>query len=154
MRRTSPKGREAEDEANQFVSSFLMPASDVLATIPRIHTINQVIQLKRWGVSVLALIHRLHRVGVMSPWQYRMFCIQATELGYRSAEPFGAAREQSVVWEKVLTALWRERVTKKEIAEALHVPPQEIENLVFGLANMLGHGDLGEKAKKELRLIK
>ena len=64
-----------------------------------------------------------------------MFCIQATELGYRTAEPFGIAREQSVVWQKVLTALWRERVTKKEIAEALHVPVQEIENLVFGLAN-------------------
>jgi hypothetical protein len=79
-----------------------------------------------------------------------MFCIQATELGYRNAEPFGAAREQSVVWQKVLTALWRERVTKTEIAEALHVPLQEIENLLFGLA---GQGDIEEKAKKELRLI-
>jgi Zn-dependent peptidase ImmA (M78 family)/DNA-binding XRE family transcriptional regulator len=149
-----PTGRKAEEEANQFASSFLMPTSDVLATIPRIHTVNQVIQAKkRWAVSVLALIHRLHRVGVMSPWQYRMFCIQATELGYRNAEPFGIAREQSVVWQKVLTALWRERVTKKEIADALHVPPQEIENLLFGLANMLGHGGPEEKTKRALRLV-
>lgn len=59
-----PKGRKAEDEANQFASSLLMPASDVLATIPRIHTINQVIQTKkRWAVSAMALIHRLHRGG-------------------------------------------------------------------------------------------
>ena len=148
-----PKGRKAEDEANQFASSFLMPTSDVLATIPQIHTINQVIQAKkRWSVSVLALIHRLHRVGVMSPWQYRMFCIQATELGYRNAEPFGIVREQSVVWQKVLTALWRERVTKKEIANALHVPVHEIENLLFGLANMLSH-DAVEKPQRDLRLI-
>jgi Zn-dependent peptidase ImmA (M78 family)/DNA-binding XRE family transcriptional regulator len=131
-----PKGRKAEDQANQFASSFLIPEADLTATIPRIHTINQVVQFKkRWGVSVMSLIHRLNRVGILSPWQYRMFCIQATELGYRTAEPFGIAREQSVVWQKVLTALWRERVTKKEIAEALHVPVQEIENLVFGLAN-------------------
>jgi Zn-dependent peptidase ImmA (M78 family)/DNA-binding XRE family transcriptional regulator len=148
-----PKGRKAEDEANQFASSLLMPASDVLATIPRIHTINQVIQTKkRWAVSAMALIHRLHRVGVMSPWQYRMFCIQATELGYRNAEPFGIAREQSVVWQKVLTTLWRERVTKNEIADALHVPTQEIENLLFGLANMLGE-DGPEKSQAGLRLI-
>jgi len=115
---------------------------------------NQIIQAKkRWAVSVLALIHRLHRVGVMSPWQYRMFCIQATELGYRNAEPFGIDREQSVVWQKVLTALWRERVTKKEIADALHVPVQEIENLLFGLANMLTQDGPNEKMHGGLRLV-
>ncbi|MEA2834392.1 MAG: hypothetical protein QOG66_2594 [Methylobacteriaceae bacterium] len=133
-----PRGRTAEDQANQFASSFLMPASDVMATIPRIHTINQVIEAKkRWGVSVFALIYRLHKLNVMSPWQYRMFCIQATEAGYRNAEPFSITREQSVVWQKVLTALWRERFTKRQIADALHVPAPEIENLLFGLANML-----------------
>jgi len=149
-----PKGRKAEDEANQFASSFLMPTSDVLATIPRIHTINQIIQTKkRWAVSAMALIHRLHRLGVMSTWQYRMFCIQATELGYRNAEPFGIAREQSVVWQKVLTALWRERVTKKEIAVALHVPIPEIENLLFGLANMLSQDGPDGKTQGRLRLV-
>jgi Zn-dependent peptidase ImmA (M78 family)/DNA-binding XRE family transcriptional regulator len=131
-----PKGRKAEEQANLFASSFLMPAADVLASVPRIHTIHQVVEAKkRWRVSAMALIYRLHKVGVLSPWQYRMFCIQASDLGYRTAEPFGVAREQSVVWQKVLTALWRERVTKKEIAAELHVPVQEIENLVFGLAN-------------------
>ncbi len=150
-----PKGRKAEDQANRFASSFLMPAADVMAIVPRIHTINQIVEAKkRWAVSVLALIYRLHTVGVMSPWQYRMFCIQATDLGYRMAEPFGIAREQSVVWQKVLTALWRERVTKKEIAAALHVPSQEIENLLFGLANMLNQdGPPGGKKGDGLRLI-
>lgn len=149
-----PKGRKAEDQANQFASSFLMPASDVLATIPRIHTINQVIEAKkRWRVSVVALIYRLHRLGVMSPWQYRMFCIQATEAGYRNAEPFGIGREQSVVWQKVLTALWRERVTKEQIADALHVPTHEIENLLFGLANMLDQNGPEEKPQRGLRLV-
>jgi Zn-dependent peptidase ImmA (M78 family)/DNA-binding XRE family transcriptional regulator len=131
-----PRGRKAEDQANQFASAFLMPESDVLGTIPRIHTLNQVVQVKqRWAVSVFALLHRLNRLKILSDWQYRMFCIQASE--YRDAEPFGIAREQSVVWQKVLTALWKERVTKNEIASALHVPVQEIENLLFGLANTL-----------------
>jgi Zn-dependent peptidase ImmA (M78 family) len=148
-----PRGRKAEDQANQFASSFLMPESDVLATIPRIHTLNQAIQAKqRWAVSVVALLHRLHKLKVMSDWQYRMFCIQATE--YRDAEPFGIAREQSVVWQKVLTALWKERVTKNEIAAELHVPAQEIENLLFGLANMLSQdGPAGTEKGDGIRLV-
>ena len=35
-----PRGRAAEEQANAFASAFLMPASDVLAILPRIHTLN------------------------------------------------------------------------------------------------------------------
>jgi Zn-dependent peptidase ImmA (M78 family)/DNA-binding XRE family transcriptional regulator len=130
-----PRGRTAEDQANHFAAAFLMPAADVLAILPRIHTLNQIIEAKkRWAVSVMALIHRLNRLKIMSDWQYRMFCIDATERGYRRAEPFGMAREHSVVWQKVLTALWNERTTKADIARSLHIPEDEVENLLFGLA--------------------
>jgi Zn-dependent peptidase ImmA (M78 family)/DNA-binding XRE family transcriptional regulator len=130
-----PRGRGAEDQANQFAAAFLMPSADVLAILPRIHTLNQIIESKkRWAVSVMALIHRLNRLKIMSDWQYRMFCIDATERGYRRAEPFGIAREHSVVWQTVLTALWNERTTKADIARSLYIPTDEIENLLFGLA--------------------
>lgn len=148
-----PRGRKAEDQANQFASSFLMPESDVLGTIPRIHTLNQAVQAKqRWAVSVFALLHRLNKLQILSDWQYRMFCIQAAE--YRDAEPFGVPREQSVVWQKVLTAMWKERVTKKEIATELHIPTEEIENLLFGLANSLSQEGASPTEKGDgLRLI-
>jgi Zn-dependent peptidase ImmA (M78 family) len=148
-----PHGRKAEDQANEFASAFLMPAADVMAILPRVHTLNQIIEAKkRWGVSVMSLIHRLHRLGVMSPWQYRMFCIDATDKGYRRAEPYAMARELSVVWQKVLTALWRERTTKTEIARSLYLPEEEIENLLFGLAG--GPPDAPDASvKPPLRLI-
>jgi Zn-dependent peptidase ImmA (M78 family)/DNA-binding XRE family transcriptional regulator len=153
-RHGGPKGRKAEEQANSFASSFLMPAGDVVATVPRIHTIHQVVEAKkRWKVSALALIYRLHKVGVLSPWQYRMFCIQASDLGYRAAEPFGIPREHSVVWHKVLTALWKERITKQDIATALHVPSQEIENLLFGLANNAQSAADQKRPSGGLRLI-
>jgi Zn-dependent peptidase ImmA (M78 family) len=154
-RHGGPTGRKAEDEANLFASAFLMPAADVIATIPRVHAINQIIELKkRWSVSAMSLIHRLHHLGLMSPWQYRMFCIQATELGYRQSEPFGVEREQSAVWQMVLTDLWKERVTKAEIAEALHLPKEEIENLLYGLATKPGTDTDGSRLPAErLRLI-
>jgi Zn-dependent peptidase ImmA (M78 family) len=145
-----PRGRKAEDQANQFGSAFLMPESDVLATLPRVHALNQVIQAKkRWAVSVFALLHRLHRLEILSDWQYRMFCIQGAE--YRDAEPFSVAREQSVVWQKVLTALWAEKVTKNEIAAELHVPSAEIQNLLFGLTGQ--ESPSGAKKGNRLRLV-
>ncbi|WP_036262670.1 XRE family transcriptional regulator [Methylocapsa aurea] len=151
-----PQGRKAEEQADQFASSFLMPAADVLAKVPRLHALNQIVEAKkRWSVSVMAMIHRLHSLDIVSDWQYRMFCIQATEVGYRTAEPFGIGREQSVVWQKVLTALWNEKVTKKEIAEQLSVPQREIENLLFGLANMLSDSESERPARSHgtLKLI-
>jgi Zn-dependent peptidase ImmA (M78 family)/DNA-binding XRE family transcriptional regulator len=104
-----PQGRTAEDEADTFAASFLMPAADVEAILPSVHGLNQIIEAKkRWGVSVMALIVRLHRLGIISEWQYRTFTIQSTERGYRKTEPFSRPREHSVVWQKVLTALWNE----------------------------------------------
>jgi Zn-dependent peptidase ImmA (M78 family) len=148
-----PRGREAEDEANAFAAAFLMPSADVMATFPRVHTLNQIIEAKkRWGVSVISLIHRLNRLGIMSPWQYRTFCRDATEKGFRRAEPLGMAREHSVVWQKVLTALWKERTTKADIARSLYLPEEELENLLFGLAG----GPPGEPeaaVRPPLRLI-
>ena len=153
-REGGPKGRIAEREANEFAAAFLLPTADVLATLPRVHTLNQVIEVKkRWSVSVMALLHRLRYLKIMSDWQYRMFCIDATGLGYRRAEPFGVAREQSVVWQKVLTTLWGERVTKAEIARDLHVLSDEIENLLFGLAGGPPSDQVSEMKPPPLRLI-
>jgi Zn-dependent peptidase ImmA (M78 family)/DNA-binding XRE family transcriptional regulator len=148
-----PHGRRAEDEANLFAASFLMPEEDVRATLPRVHTLNQIIEAKkRWGVSAMALIVRLRRLKIMSDWQYRGFCIDATDLGYRTAEPFAIPREHSVVWQKVLTTLWGERVTRDDIARSLHIPLSELENLLFGLTgnrDASAEGDL----RPPLRLV-
>jgi hypothetical protein len=73
----------------------------------------------------------------ITDWQYRMFCIQASERG-RDREPNGMEREQSAIWQKVLTALWTEKRTKSHLAADLHMPAFEIENLLFGLANLQG----------------
>lgn len=151
-RHGGPKGRLAEEQANTFASSFMMPAADVHSKLPRVHTLNQIIEAKScWGVSVMALIHRLHRLQIMSPWQYRMFCIDATERGYRTAEPLGIPREKSLVWHKVLTALWNEKITKEDIARAIYIPVEEIENLLFGLVG--GVTEPAITVRPPLRLI-
>lgn len=128
------QGRDAEVEANSFASAFLMPKADVRSRVPFVATLDQIVTAKkRWGVSVGALAYRLHKLGILSDWQYRTFCIQINQRGYRTQEPNGLPREESVVWKKVFTDLWADKVSKGQIATELHLPANELENLVFGL---------------------
>ena len=52
-------------------------------------------------------------------------CIELGRRGYRSGEPDGIQREQSVVWKKVFSQLWSERTTKNQIAKHLNLPLDE-----------------------------
>lgn len=88
---------------------------------------------KRWGVSAMALCYRLHKLGLISDWQYRMFCIQLNKLA-GTAEPDGMLPERSSVWQMVLTELWKDGISRSHVATQLHLPQDEIENLLFGLA--------------------
>ncbi|MBD9373452.1 XRE family transcriptional regulator [Rhizobium sp. ARZ01] len=129
-------GRKAEEEANQFASALLMPRADLLAHGMRtISSLNQLITAKkRWKVSVAALSYRIHKLGYISDWKYRDFCIQIATR-FKRSEPDGIEREQSVVWRRVMRSLWAEKVTQFDIARELDVPVEEIDTLVFGIVN-------------------
>ncbi len=133
-RHGAPQGQTAEREANSFASAFLMPRASVLAHAPRLGTVDHLVKLKRhWGVSVAALVYRLHSVGLLSDWHYRMLCIEISSRGYRKREPEEAQRENSQVFAKIFAALREEGVTKGDIAKQLCVCVEEIDDLVFGL---------------------
>lgn len=128
------KGQVAEREADAFASAFLMPRSSVLANAPYMATVDQLVRHKvYWTVSVAALAHRLHDVSLVSDWHYRTLSIEIAKRGYRKQEPNEAQREISQVLAKVFIALREEGVTKADIAEALFIHTEEIDQLVFGL---------------------
>ena len=112
-----------------------MPRADVLSEMPRIQALRQIIHgKKRWGVSAAALTYRLHKMGLITDWQYRSFNIQLrTEYG--SGEPESIARETSTLWKMVLDDLWEQKLTRADIAASLDIPHGELENLLFGLTN-------------------
>lgn len=130
-----PKGiRSSEREADRFASAFLMPAKDVRARVPRGVNVNFILKAKlRWRVSAMAMAYRLRALGLLSDWQYKSVCIELSRRGYRSGEPIGVERETSVIWHKVLTHLWSEKVTKNDIAHELHLPLDELEGLIWSL---------------------
>lgn len=134
-RHGGPQGREAEHQANIFASSFLMPKADVIDKLPYVSSLRELIQAKRrWGVSLAALAYRLHKLGRLTDWQYRSYCIQI-EREFGKEEPNGIHREHSAIWQMVLTELWRDGITRHHIADALNIPRDEVDTLMFGLTD-------------------
>jgi len=124
----------AEREADQFASSFLMPENDVKAIMPKFITTDIVINYKkRWKVSAMALAYRLNKLGMLSEWRYKSTCIELSKRGYRSGEPVGINREVSTIWKKIISNLWADKKTIEEMAKSLHLPVEEIQELIFSL---------------------
>ncbi len=157
-RHGAPHGQEAERQANAFGSAFLMPRRSVLANAPRAATLNSLVSHKKyWTVSAAALNYRLHSLGLTTAWNYRTLCIQLSELG-RNKEPECAPFETSQVLSKVFTALRDEGITKFDVAKAINVTPEEIDELTFGLMlNVLQGGrptgDTTKTSRANLRLV-
>jgi Zn-dependent peptidase ImmA (M78 family)/transcriptional regulator with XRE-family HTH domain len=155
-----PQGKETEREANRFASAFLMPSASLVSSVPRSPSLQHLIQLKQpWKVSVAALAHRLHTLKQLTDWQYRTLFVEISRRGYRTNEPNPIRPETSQILNKVFTGLRREGVGKTDIARELHVHPQDLDALVFGLAMLpVAGGSTGQAtstptAQPRLRLV-
>jgi Zn-dependent peptidase ImmA (M78 family)/transcriptional regulator with XRE-family HTH domain len=157
----APTGHDAEKDADQFASAFLMPRSSVLAHASQLTTLSSLIKLKKkWGVSLAALAYRMHKLGALSDWHYRSLCIEMSQKGFHKSEPEGIERERSKIWEMVFSNLRSEGITKNDIAKDLGVYADEIESLVFDLVlmNVIQGGNSSQNTNKtkiaNLRLVK
>lgn len=128
------KGKEVEAEANAFASALLMPRSEMLAIASRVRTVADILRIKkRWNVSAMALVYRLHKVGVLTDWLYRAMCIELSTMGMRTKEHESAERETSLVLKKVFDALKSQGRGLRAIAADLALPVEELHKLIFGL---------------------
>jgi Zn-dependent peptidase ImmA (M78 family) len=133
--------RETEQEARTFGSAFLMPRGSVLALAPKHPQLVHLIEAKhQWNVSVAALTLRMHRLGLLSDWQYRMLAIEIQDSGYRREEPQSQPRESSQVLEHVLRLSRESGVSIAGIASELNIPLVELNKVMFGLVVMSLNG--------------
>lgn len=135
-------GPEAERQANDFASAFLMPAAGVLGHMPAGARVDQILEGKRiWKVSAMALTYRMHDLGLLTDWQYRSACAELSARGYRTDEPQGMKkRETSQILTKVFQALWAKGVRPGEVAAELGVAADEMEKMLFGLTMTMPAG--------------
>jgi Zn-dependent peptidase ImmA (M78 family)/DNA-binding XRE family transcriptional regulator len=155
--RRAADGRHIEEEANAFAAALLLPRRTLLSMTPRVPTLAKLIEIKRiWRVSLTALIHRLHRIKALTPWQYRQLCIEASREGYREREPEGLTeRETSQLLAKALEELRLSGHSRSDIARALHLPSNEFEGLIFGLiiSALEGSAEEASPPRGQLRLV-
>ncbi len=136
-RHGDPKGKEVEAEANAFASALLMPKAEMLATAAFCRTLPDVMKIKkRWNVSAMALVYRLHKIGVLSEWPYRSMCIELSSRGMRTKEVDSADRETSLVLKKVFDAMRVYDKGLRDVAADLKFPVDELHKLVFGLTSI------------------
>ncbi|OZB51939.1 helix-turn-helix domain-containing protein [Stenotrophomonas acidaminiphila] len=133
-RHGDPKGKEIENEANAFASALLMPRSEMRALAARAISLSDVLKIKKhWNVSAMALVYRLHKVGVLTEWLYRSMCIELSSKGMRTKEVDSADREVSLVLRKVFDALKQDGKGLRDISSELRLPAEELHKLLFGL---------------------
>ena len=130
----SRDNKQDELEAQLFGSAFLMPYGSLVSRVRSGATLAQIIKAKRyWGVSVVALTYRLHKVGLLSEFQYRRLFAEIGRHNYRVKEPNPAPRERSQVLAKVFEALAKKKMWQPEVANMLALHPSEVTSLLFGL---------------------
>lgn len=96
---------DQEVQADQFAAEFLMPASDIRASLVGLSTRDfpKLLQLKaQWGVSVAALIRRAKDLGCIRDRQYREFQIKLRRLGWAEREPGTLPAEHPATLQRVM----------------------------------------------------
>lgn len=132
--RSSARGKAAEEEAKAFGSAFLMPRGSVIASVPKGAHLSQIIAAKRrWGVAAAALTYRLHKLRMLTDWQYRRLFTEISRSGFRTVEPETGERETSQALAKVFAALKEEGKTTADVASELDLYVDELNCLLFGL---------------------
>jgi len=84
---------EMEDEADEFAGAFLLPADEVRPQLRRFDLRHLANMKGYWKVSMAAIAVRAQRLGLITPYQSKMFWIEMGKLGYRKREPNEPQRE-------------------------------------------------------------
>jgi len=156
-----PQGRDAEAEADQFASAFLMPKTTILPFKGKTITIESILSLKaKWKVSAMALIVQMKNVGVLSEWQYKNLIITASKMGLRTKEINGIQRERSLVLERIVNS-YKDEGGVSQLAKNLHLPLDELSSLIFKMGVVKGNiekpkenATFKNKSKPNLTLVK
>ncbi|MER6611191.1 XRE family transcriptional regulator [Streptomyces sp. NPDC000927] len=132
----SPRGPAAETAADAFASAFLMPKSGILAQQVSNASVERILSAKRrWNVSAMAFSYRLKNLQLLSEWRFQQTAKQLAQLGYKKGEPGSSmVRENSRIISKVLEVLRADGIPMTDLANALHIFPEELNHYLFGLA--------------------
>lgn len=129
-RRPSPN---AEAEADQFASEFLMPARDIAPDLSDL-TVPKALRLKhKWRVSMQAIIRRAKDTGAITPRKYTSLFSYLSKLGYRKQEPNPIEPESPSTVRRLIDVHLNELgYSEAELSELLFCTPDRLRNRYLG----------------------
>ena len=144
---------EMEVEADRFAGAFLLPERDMRSQLSRFD-IRQVANLKRhWKVSMAAVAMRAFNLGIITPYQRKMFFIQMSKHGYRSAEPYEPPKENPKSMNRIFSHFLSVMgYTKAEMAKTLFISEAEV-NRMYGLVDERAERGCGSTRPLHLRIV-
>jgi len=125
------EGRDAEKEAFEFASEFLVPEREFLTYLDGKVDIQQLITQKRyWRISMHALVMHCQRVGYISYNQARYLYMQLAP--HRKVEPYELPRdiETPFLYKMVIDA-YLEDWTFSDLAKFLHLSVEDFKEKYF-----------------------
>lgn len=126
--------KEEEEEADAFASSFLMPQPVFSQNAPTPEKYDLLVAYKHyWGVSMSALIYRMHKLKLISDWNYRSKMVSLSKEVGRCGEPAPIQPETPSLWLKVVEVLKKHGETSISLALELGIPDDTLRGLCFGL---------------------
>lgn len=141
-------GVDSERAARRFGGAFLFPEVAVREQFGshrrRITVEELLIAKRRWGVSVQALLYRLHDLEILDDASHKWWCMYVNKAGWRIAEPADEAPERSD---------WSEAHAYRAAAEGL-IAREALAEYVPSLALRADHfpGDIDRRALMKLPL--
>lgn len=131
------KSPDAEKEADEFASCFLMPAEAVRTFGRPLMSPDSIVVLKkRWNVSAMAMNRRLHDLSIIDEWKYMRNVREMSSRGWNRSEPEDMPRESSMIWDKVLRHMRSLGKGLPDIARDTRLPIDEIKAFVYAMGLM------------------
>jgi len=117
------EGEDQERAAFRFGAAFLAPAPVVVQEVGARRAFIQAEELlllkRRFGMSVQALLYRLHDLHIITDSYYRQWCIDINRLGWRKREPLEMPPEEPQWMRQGALRALAEGLISKEEAEAM-----------------------------------
>ncbi len=122
--------KEIEDRATAISGAFLFPRSDAIRELGiRRTSVTQDMLLvaKEYGISMMMLVTRAKRCGILSEPAANWFYVEASKAGWRKAEPSRIEDEHPSLFEQlVYRAVNEEEISIQRGAELLQRPYTEV----------------------------
>ena len=122
---------EAEKEANQFASAFLMPRQDFRRDVRGWLSISDLASLKRkWRVSMQAIAYRANQIGAIDDRRFKSLFVQMSRNGWRKSEPVEVERETPRQFRRLLAAHIEAGYARSDLAKLLLMQERDIDEML------------------------